>query len=84
MVTIVPFNESISSSFGMAVISFDFASVAICASTRRCSQPQALTMCNADLPLARSNERRRTFPPASAGAGCRLLQHLEPVGKILP
>ena len=56
------FSLSISNSFGTAVISFDFASVAICASTRRCSQPQAETMCNGDLPLARSNERRRTLP----------------------
>src|SRR5271165_4245899 len=59
VVTIVPFSRSISSSFGTAVISFDLASVAICASTRRCSQPQAETMCNGDLPLARSNERRK-------------------------
>jgi hypothetical protein len=44
------------------VISLDLASVAICASTRRCSHPQALTMCSADLPLARSNERRSTLP----------------------
>src|ERR1700689_4868730 len=51
-VAIVPFSLSISNSFGTAVISFDFASVAICASTRRCSQPQAETMCNGDLPLA--------------------------------
>jgi hypothetical protein len=28
----------------------------------RCSQPQALTLCKADLPLARSNDRRRTLP----------------------
>jgi hypothetical protein len=32
-----------------AGISFDLASVAICASTKRCSQPQALTMCIANL-----------------------------------
>src|SRR5271154_4328541 len=43
-VTIVPFSRSIAKSFGTAVISFDFASVAICASTRRCSQPQAQTL----------------------------------------
>src|SRR5208337_2646072 len=61
-VAIVPFSLSIFSSFGTAVISFDFASVAICASTRRCSQPHAETMCNGDLPLALSNERRRTLP----------------------
>src|SRR3954454_1751894 len=41
-----------------AVISLDFASVAICARTRRWSQPQAVTICNADLPLAVSKERR--------------------------
>jgi hypothetical protein len=58
----VPFSDSISSSFGTAVISLDLASVAICASTRRCSQPQALTMCSADFSLARSKERRRTLP----------------------
>ena len=58
----VPFSDSISSSFGTAVISLDLASVAICASTMRCSQPQALTMCSGDLPLAPSNERRSTFP----------------------
>src|ERR1700721_2879509 len=63
-VTIVPFSRSIAKSFGTAVISFDFASVAICASTRRCSQPQAETMCNGDLPLALSNERRRALPAA--------------------
>ena len=40
--TIVPFDETISSSSGPAVISLDLASVAICASIRRCSQPQAL------------------------------------------
>jgi hypothetical protein len=44
------------------VISLDLASVAICASTMRCSQPQALTMCSGDLLLAPSNERRSTFP----------------------
>jgi hypothetical protein len=42
MVTIVPFKESIASSFGTAVTSSDFASVAIWPSTIR-SQPQALT-----------------------------------------
>jgi hypothetical protein len=34
-VTMVPFNASISSSLGTAVISFDFSSVAICARTSR-------------------------------------------------
>jgi len=61
-VTIVPLSEIISSSFGTAVISVDLASVAICASTGRCSQPRGLTICRGDLPLARSNERRRTLP----------------------
>src|ERR1700727_2230417 len=40
-VTMVPFSDSIASSFGTAVISFDFASVAIWPSTLRCSQPHA-------------------------------------------
>ena len=51
------FNDNNFSSLGTAVISLDFAFVAIWVSTMRCSQPQALTMCKADLPLARSNER---------------------------
>src|SRR5271167_743188 len=58
----VPFSDSISSNFGTAVISLDLASVATCASTRRCSQPQALTMCSGDFPVARSNERPQHFP----------------------
>jgi hypothetical protein len=53
----VPFKVSILSNFGTAVISFDLASVDTCANTSRCSEPHALTMCKADLPLARSNER---------------------------
>ena len=36
--------------FRHAVISLDFASVATSAMTMRNSQPQALTMCKADLP----------------------------------
>jgi hypothetical protein len=60
--TMVPFSASIFSNFGPAAIWFYLASVAICANTRRCSQPQALTMCRADLPLARSNERRKNLP----------------------
>jgi hypothetical protein len=51
-VTMVPFNESIASSFGTAVISFDLASVAICPSTSLASLPQALTMCSADHAMA--------------------------------
>lgn len=58
----VPFSDSISNSFGTAMISFDLASVGICANTKRCSQPYALTMCRADFSLAWSNERRRTLP----------------------
>ncbi len=44
--------DSISNSFGTAVISLDFASVAIWPSTMRCSQPHALTMCKASSPRA--------------------------------
>jgi hypothetical protein len=47
-VTMVPLRASILSSLGTAVISLDLASVAICANTSRCSEPQALTMCRAD------------------------------------
>jgi len=61
-VTMVFFNDNISSSFGTAMISFDFLSVAICPSTIRCSQPHALTICSADFSLARLKERRKTFP----------------------
>jgi len=61
-VTIQPSRLSIFNNLGTAVISFDLASVATCASTSRCSQPQADTMCSADLPLAVSNERRSTLP----------------------
>lgn len=57
-----PFNDSLSRSFGTAVISFDLASVAIWPSTRRCSQPQALTMCRHDLARAVSKDRRKTLP----------------------
>src|SRR5439155_14044285 len=57
-VTMQPFSASIANSLGTAVISLDLASVAIWASTRRCSQPQALTMCSGDLALALSKERR--------------------------
>ena len=52
VVTMVPFSDSNFSSSGTAVISLDLASVAICARTILCSQPQALTMSRADLPLA--------------------------------
>ena len=61
-VTMQPFSASIANSLGTAVISLDLASVAIWASTRRCSQPQALTMCSGDLALALSKERRTTLP----------------------
>ena len=60
-VTIVPFSDSSLKSLGTAVISLDFASLAIW-QHHRWSQPQALIMCRAYLPLARSNERRRTLP----------------------
>lgn len=43
--------------------------MAICPSTRRCSQPQALTLCSADRPLARSNERRGAFPSIATTPG---------------
>jgi hypothetical protein len=57
-VTMVPFKVSTLSNFGTVVISFDWASVATCANISRCSEPHVLTMCKADLPPTRSNERR--------------------------
>jgi hypothetical protein len=41
------------------------------------SEPHALTMCNADLPLARSNERRKTLPsmattPSNCSENCAM------------
>ena len=69
-VTMAPWSVSSLSNLGTAVISFDLASVATCASTSRCRQPQAETICNGDLPLARSNERRSTLP-SRATTPCR-------------
>ena len=50
VVTMVPFTARNLQQFRHAVISLDFASVATSAMTMRNSQPQALTMCKADLP----------------------------------
>jgi len=61
-VTVEPRRLSSRNSLGIAVISFDFSSVAICASTSCCSQPQAETMCKADFCDAVSNDRRSTLP----------------------
>lgn len=68
-------NALIRSSLGAAVISLDLTSVATCASTNRCSEPQALTMCKSDLPLARSKVRRRTMP-SMATTPLQLLREL--------
>ena len=63
-------------SFGTAVISLDLASVAICASTRRCLQPQALTMCRA---ICHSSDRTSAAAPSH-----RLPQHLPTAWRGLP
>ena len=83
MVTMQPLNSSNSSSFGFAVISLDFSAVACCPSTSRLQQPQALTMCSADVPRRRSREPHAvlpstatTSPPlASATASVQLTKH---------
>src|SRR3954467_6667563 len=61
-VMIARFSDSISSSFGTAVISFDVSSVATCARTNREPAAQALTKCNGDRSAARSKERRSVLP----------------------
>src|SRR3954470_5577490 len=61
-VTIARFSDSISSSFGTAVISFDLSPVATCARTNREPAAQALTRCNGDRSAARSKERRSVLP----------------------
>ncbi len=62
IVTMVPFNDSSASSFGIAVISLDLASVATWPSTSRCSQLHALTICCGEVWLAVSNEWRSVLP----------------------
>src|SRR5271165_191135 len=62
VVTVRPSRLRNRRSWGTAVISFDFSSVAICARTSRSSHDHALTMCRADFSLAVSKERRSVLP----------------------
>jgi hypothetical protein len=68
MLTMQPLSSKSSSSLGMAVISLDFSAVASCPSTRRLRQPQALTMCSADLPRRRSREPRAVLPSTATNS----------------
>ena len=83
-VTMAPFKVSILSNFGTAVILFDWASAATCTNASRYFGPSAGTMCKADLPRARSNERaenrrhRQRPRLAAAGRGSKpLTMHCE-------
>ena len=61
-VTIVPFNDRNSRRLITAALSRDLSSTTTCASTRRLSQLQALTMCRAERVRYESEVRRRVFP----------------------
>jgi len=62
MVTIHPETSRISSNLGIAVISFDFASVFTCPSTIFISDAHALTIWIASLPFALSCDLLNVFP----------------------
>ena len=62
VVTTQPSSESISSSFGMAVISLDPSSTATWPKTSRAPQAQAETRCKDEASVARSYERRSVLP----------------------
>ena len=62
VVTTQPSSESISSSFGMAVISLDPSSTATWPKTSRAPQAQAETRCKDEASVARSYERRSVSP----------------------
>src|SRR5215211_6469816 len=61
-VTMQVFKESVSSSAGIAVISFDLPSTSRWPSTKPCSLAQALTRCNGPCARPRSKERRSVLP----------------------
>src|SRR3954447_21150090 len=58
-VTMQFFNDSVSSSAGIAVISFDLPSTSRWPRARPCSLAQALTRCSGPCARPRSKERRR-------------------------
>src|SRR3954469_4995655 len=61
-VTMQFFTDSVSSSAGIAVISFDLPSTSRWLSTKPCSLAQALTRCNGPCARPRSKERRSVLP----------------------
>src|SRR3954449_6141801 len=61
-VTMQFFKDSVSSSAGIAVISFDLPSTSRWPSTKPCSLAQALTRCNGPCARPRSKERRSVLP----------------------
>src|SRR3954466_15099735 len=61
-VTMQFFNDSVSSSAGIAVISFDLPSTSRWPSTKPCSLAQALTRCSGPCARPRSKERRSVLP----------------------
>src|SRR3954467_15518685 len=61
-VTMPFFTDSVSSSAGIAVISFDLPSTSRWPSTKPCSLAQALTRCNGPCARPRSKERRSVLP----------------------
>src|SRR3954465_11054034 len=61
-VTMQFFTDSVSSSAGIAVISFDLPSTSRWPSTKPCSLAQALTRCNGPCARPRSKERRSVLP----------------------
>src|SRR5215207_7517978 len=61
-VTMPFFTDSVSSSAGIAVISFDLPSTSRWPSTKPCSLAQALTRCNGPCARPRSKERRSVWP----------------------
>src|SRR3954469_2276732 len=61
-VTMQLFKDSVSSSAGIAVISFDLPSTSRWPSTKPCSLAQALTRCNGPCARPRSKERRSLLP----------------------
>src|SRR3954454_23560655 len=61
-VTMLFVSDSVSSSAGIAVISFDLPSTSRCPSTSPCSLAQALTRCSGPCARPRSKERRSVLP----------------------
>ena len=69
---IVPFGLGVSSGSGTAVVSFNLAFIAICASTRRLLQPRAEPMCDGDFPLAQFDDGAARALPSIAATPLRI------------